>query len=535
METPLSLLIIDDSEDDALLLMRELRRSGYAPTFERVDTAEAMRAALARRTWDVVIADYAMPHFSALPALELLQASGLDLPFIVVSGTIGEEVAVKLMRSGAHDYVMKDNLARLGPAIRRELDEARIRQDRRELEESLERAQRMEALGKLAGGVAHDLNNMLGPLVAYPELLLEDLSADHPFREDLISLQQAAERAAALVQDLLTLARRGKYQAAPLSLNTVVEQYLDSLPFLDLQSRYPNVTVEVSLAPDLLRVVGSHPHLSKVIMNLVTNAFEAMPKGGQLRISTYNSALARPVFGYSYIEAGDYAVLEISDTGTGIAQEDVGRIFEPFYTKKEMGRSGSGLGLAVVYGVVQDHMGRIDLQTEVGVGTRFALYFPITSEILVSSEEEQGDYRGDETVLVIDDLEQQRQIASRLLTFLGYQVTAVESGRAALDYLRDHDTDILVLDMLLEEGFDGLDTYREILRMKPQQKAVLVSGYSETDRVVEAQRMGAGRFVRKPYTLAGLGRAVRAELDAGSQRPVREGRTWRPQRRISAV
>jgi two-component system cell cycle sensor histidine kinase/response regulator CckA len=514
MATPLSVLIVEDSENDALLIMRELRRGGYAPTFERVDTAEGMGAALARQAWDVVIADYAMPHFSALAALELLKESALDRPFIVVSGTIGEEVAVTLMRSGAHDYVMKDNLARLGPAIRRELNEARMRQERRELEQSLERARRIEALGKLAGGVAHDLNNILGPLVAYPELLLEALPSDSLFREDLLALQQAAEGAAALVQDLLTLARRGMYQMAPLSLNMVTEQYLRCPSFLDLQSRYPNVTVDVNLAADLLNIVGSSPHLSKVIMNLVSNAFEAMPEGGRVRIETYNKALDRPVVGYSYIEAGDYAVLEIRDTGIGIGQQDVGRVFEPFYTKKEMGRSGSGLGLAVIYGVVQDHKGRIDLQTEVGVGTQFTLYFPITEDALLLSEEDRGDYRGDETVLVIDDLEEQRQIASRLLSSLGYQVTTVGSGRMAADHVQANSADILVLDMLLEEGFDGLDTYREILRVHPGQKAVLVSGFSATERVKEAQHMGAGRFVKKPYTLAQLAKAIREELDA---------------------
>jgi signal transduction histidine kinase len=505
--------MVEDSEDDTLLLMRKLRRAGYAPTFERVDTAEAMRAALAKQSWDVIIADYAMPKFSALAALELLKESELDLPFIVVSGTIGEEIAVALMRSGAHDYVMKNNLARLGPAIRREVDEARMRKERRELEESLERARRMEALGKLAGGVAHDLNNMLGPLVAYPDLLLEEITEDSPFQQDILSMQRAAERAAALVQDLLALARRGAYQMSPLNLNFVVEQYLCSPSFTDLTARYPDIFVDVNLASDLLNIQGSSPHLFKVIMNLVFNAFEAMPGGGRIEIRTLDQNLARPLVGYSYIEAGDYVVLQISDTGVGIAEKDLDRIFEPFYTKKEMGRSGSGLGLAVVYGVVHDHKGKIDLQSTVGVGTKFSLYFPITRDTRWIPSGEGYDCRGSETVLVVDDLKEQREIAVRLLSSLGYKVTAVECGHKAIDYLQVNNVDILVLDMLIEDGFDGLDTYRETAERHPGQKAIIASGFSETDRVREAQSLGVGQFIKKPYTLEKIGRAVRRELD----------------------
>ena len=511
--TPVSVLMVEDSEDDTLLLMRALQRAGYAPVFERVDTPEDMSVALAQKTWDVVITDYAMPKFSALAALDLLEASGLDLPFIVVSGTIGEEMAVTLMRSGAHDYVMKDNLARLGPAIRRELDEARVRKERRELEESLERARRMEALGKLAGGVAHDLNNMLGPLVAYPDLLLDELPEDSPFRPDILSMQRAAERAAALVQDLLALARRGTYQMVPLNLNSVVMQYLCSPSYTDLIARYPDVSVDLDLSSDLLSIQGSAPHLFNVIMNLVSNAFEAMPHVGRLAISTSNQNLARPLVGYSYVDAGDYVVLQFVDTGVGIEEKDMDRIFEPFYTKKEMGRSGSGLGLAIVYGVVHDHKARIDLQSTVGVGTKFTLYFPVTQDALVGSSSVSDDCRGNETVLVADDLREQRQIAVRLLSSLGYVVTAVENGHQAIDYLKVNSADIIVLDMLMEDGFDGLDAYREIVKVHPGQKAIIASGFSESDRVKEAQRLGVGQFVRKPYTLEKIGAAVRRELD----------------------
>jgi len=408
----------------------------------------------------------------------------------------------------------------------------RAERQRRQLEENLERASRLESLGVLAGGVAHDLNNLLGPLVAYPELILADLPDDSPIREDVTQIKHAAERATAVVQDLLALARRDTYRMSPTSMNEIVQQVVLSLPFVELKSRNPSVHVHVALAPELLNISGSAAHLSKVLMNLAVNAYEAMPAGGDLSISTSCESLDRLVRGYEDIPAGDYVVLRVADTGTGIEQRDVERLFEPFYTKKEMGRGGSGLGLAVVYGVVHDHRGKLDLKTEVGKGTELALYLPATYDALPADAQEKGDYRGNERVLVIDDLEEQRALAVRLLSSLGYQVNAVESGHAAIAYLQQHEADILLLDMVMEEGFDGLDTYREIARLgstdatvPPEQGAskplaiprvVMASGFSETERIREAQEMGIRQVVRKPYTLSGLGRAIRSELDQGT-------------------
>jgi PAS domain S-box-containing protein len=412
----------------------------------------------------------------------------------------------RLVREGGQVVGVRGVLVDVTGRVRAELE-------RRELEEQLERARRMESLGTLAGGVAHDLNNILGPMVAYPDLILEALPEDTPVRDDILQVQSSAERAAAVVQDLLALARRGVYQMMPLNLNQVVEAYLGSASLAELSVRHPQVSVDVDLDPKLLNTMGSAPHLSKVLMNLVANAFEAMPHGGRLTIGTSCQSLDRPHAGYEYVEAGDYVMLWVGDTGVGIEEGDLPRIFEPFYTKKEMGRSGSGLGLAVVYGVAHDHKARIDLATAVGKGTEFALYFPVAREAVLESDEERKDYRGSESVLVVDDLDEQRVLAVRLLSSLGYRVHAVESGRAAVTYLREHSADILVLDMIMEEGFDGLDTYREIVRTHPGQKAVIASGFSKTKRVEEAQRLGAGAFVRKPYTLQRLGRAVREELD----------------------
>ena len=411
-----------------------------------------------------------------------------------------------MLDDGGHVVGVRGVLADVTARVRAE-------QEQRDLEAQLERARRIESLATLAGGVAHDLNNLLGPMVAYPDLILEALPGDSPIREDVLQVQRSAEKAVAVVRDLLALARRGVYRMAPLNLNHVVGEYHGSASLVELAARHPEVVVDVDLDPGLPNIVGSAPHLSKVLMNLVTNAFEAMPHGGSLAISTSCESLDRPHAGYEQIGAGDYVVLRVGDTGVGIEEEDLPRIFEPFYTKKEMGRSGTGLGLAVVYGVAHDHMARIDLATAVGRGTELALYFPVSGEAVLQRQEGEEDYRGSESVLVVDNLEGQRVLAVRLLSSLGYRVHAVESGRAAVAFLRDHSVDILVLDMITEDGSHGLDTYREIIRTHPGQKAVIASGFSKTKRVEEAQRLGVGPFIRKPYTLQRLGRAVRRELD----------------------
>jgi CheY-like chemotaxis protein len=261
-------------------------------------------------------------------------------------------------------------------------------------------------------------------------------------------------------------------------------------------------------------------------MNLVSNAAEAMPEGGTVYISTKNVYVDRKLEGYDYVDEGDYAVLSVSDTGIGISQGDREKIFEPFYTKKVMGRSGTGLGMAVVWGTVKDHDGYIDLQSVEGKGTRFELYFPTTSEAVARTGDQipmEAYMGGGESILVVDDVKEQRDIACRMLEKLGYQVSSVSSGEEALAYLRDHRPDLLVLDMIMDPGIDGLDTYKKVLEIQPGQKAIIASGFSETERVREAQRLGAGAYIKKPYLLEALGTTIRKELEKdGHPDPGRE-------------
>ena len=387
---------------------------------------------------------------------------------------------------------------------------------KKRLESKLQHAQRMEAIGSLAGGVAHDLNNILSGIVSYPELLLMQMAEDSPLRKPILTMQESGKKAADIVQDLLTLARRGVATTEVANLNDIVSGYLKSPEHQKLKLYHPDVEVETYLETTLLNVLGSPVHLSKTVMNLVSNAAEAMAGGGKILISTENRYVDRPVRGYDDVEEGDYVTLTVSDSGVGIPSKEIGRIFEPFYTKKKMGRSGTGLGMAVVWGTVKDHDGYIDVQSAEGEGTTFTLYFPATRKQLVKDQSGLSieDYKGSgQSILVVDDVEEQREIAFTILSELGYSVATVSSGEEAVGYMEKNSVDLLLLDMIMDPGIDGLDTYKKILKLHPGQKAIIASGFSETGRVKEAQRLGAGQYVRKPYTLKKIGIVVKAELE----------------------
>jgi signal transduction histidine kinase len=388
--------------------------------------------------------------------------------------------------------------------------------DRNALEEQLAQAQRMEAIGNLAAGVAHDLNNTLSGLVGWPEMVLMDLEPDSPLVEPIRVIQQSGQSAAAVVQDLLTLARRGvEVKKEGIDLSKVVQTELGSLAFRRLEESHPHVTVQATLSPDLLPVVGSPIHLGKAVSNLISNAVEANLVEGSVTLRTENRCLEEPHSGIEVVPAGEYVVFTVSDTGVGIAQEDVRRIFEPFFTKKSMGRSGTGRGMTVVWGTVKDHGGYLDVRSSEGHGTTFEVFLPISRRSSIQPEPRRTleDLMGTERILVVDDLESQRSIAASMLTKLGYQVVGVESGEAAVEWSKGNQADLMILDMIMEPGIDGCETYQRILEIRSGQRAIIASGYAENDRVRAAQALGAGTYVRKPYTLERLAVAVRAELE----------------------
>ena len=388
--------------------------------------------------------------------------------------------------------------------------------EQQRLQGLLQQSKKMEALGLLAGGVAHDLNNILTGIVGYPDLLLKQLPESSPIRTPLLRIQDSGERAAAVVQDLVTLARRSVTVDKVFNINRTVRGYFTTLEFENLKTLHPNVRFQLELAPDLSNIRGSASHFSQVVMNLVSNACEAVSGSGRVAVTTENVHPDTPVTGFEEIPAGDYARLSVSDSGSGIHARDMERIFEPFYTKKHMGVSGTGLGLAVVWGVVKDHRGFIDVWTQEGKGTTFHLYFPTTAEKVDEDDPAMSieTFRGKgESVLVVDDEEQQRDLASGILTELGYKVRTMPSGEEALEYLATAPADLVLLDMIMDPGMDGLDTYRHILKQNPGQKAIIVSGFSKEGRVTQARALGAGGFVSKPYLMDRLGLSVRQELD----------------------
>jgi two-component system cell cycle sensor histidine kinase/response regulator CckA len=363
--------------------------------------------------------------------------------------------------------------------------------------------------------VAHDLNNVLGVLSGYSQLLLLEIPEGSPVRGHAETILQSTEKGAAIIQDLLTLARRGVTVSDVINLNGVVSGFLKAPVLEKMKDHNPRVTFRAECDENLLNIKGSPVHLEKTLMNLVSNAAESISGRGEVTIRTESRYIDKAIGGYDEVREGDYAVLTVSDTGMGIPAENKDKIFEPFYTKKKMGRSGTGLGLAIVWGTVKDHNGYIDVQTKVGEGTTFTLYFPVTREELTATDqlESMERYMGNgESVLVVDDIAEQQDVASRLLTRLGYKVHMVSSGEEAVEYLKGNRADILVLDMIMAPGIDGLETYQRVLEINPRQKAILVSGFSETDRVKKAQKLGAGAYVKKPYMMEKIGVAIRDEL-----------------------
>lgn len=388
-------------------------------------------------------------------------------------------------------------------------------EEKRRLEEQLSRAEKMETVGLLAGGVAHDLNNMLGAIIGYPDLLLDDLPPDSPLRPAITSIKESGERAAAIVQDMLTLTRRGVIVHDVIDINAVVRRYLASREHAKLKEFHPQVTITHTLDPQICNVIGASAQITKVIANLVSNAAEAITGRGTVTIATSMALLESPLQGYETIPEGEYVVLTVTDTGSGITYEDQRRIFEPFYIKKIMGRSGTGLGMSVVWNTVKDMGGYIDLTSEPGKGTTITLYFPATTQEIKEHKplESLAELMGNnETVLIVDDVATQRDMGRDILSRLGYTVLTAASGEEALEHLKNNTVDLLVLDMIMDPGMDGLETFREAIKLRPGLKTIITSGYAETDRVKEAQSLGAGAFVKKPYTIVQLGRAVKNEL-----------------------
>ena len=435
----------------------------------------------------VITFDFDLARYIKSPATWLLGTVGMLLftgLIVTILSKINNQLIELVQELNLHNSELREANKKLEDAL----------EEQKRLKTGLEQAQKMELVGIIAGGVVHDLNNVLAASINYPELLLLNLPENSPMIKPLAAIKKSGLKAAAIVDDLLTLSRRKVAKSRVLNLNNIVLECITSPEIERIKAYHPNVNIVINLDEKLQNIEGYPLHLAKSLTNLISNASEAMARGGTIVIETANIFINENNSFQKEISAGAYSILKISDEGEGIAEEDKEKIFEPFFTKKEMGRSGTGLGMTVVWNTVKDHNGRIVLDSRKGKGTTFTLYFPVTGKQLPFEKEDfyiPIRTGSGESILVVDDVEEQREIARKILLNLGYTVTTRPSGEDAVEYIRSHNTDLVILDMIMHPGMDGLDTFKRILEMHPDQKAIISSGFSETDRLREAQRLGA--------------------------------------------
>ena len=493
------MLVIEDSPNDAELILQQLASGGYDVVHERVQTAAALNAALARGTWDIVVSDYSMPSFTGLDALKIVKALGLDVPFVIVSGTIGEDTAVAALKAGADDFLVKGRLARLVPAIERELRDAVARRERILLEEQLRQAQKMEAIGQLAGGVAHDFNNLLTAILGFSELLLGNVPVDSPDRADLLEIQKAGFRAAGLTRQLLAFSRRQVLQPKVHDLNALVT---DVEPMLRrLIAEHIALTVSLKAKDGLITIDSTQ--VEQILVNLVVNACDAMPRGGQLGIAT--------------ADAGRHVSLTVRDNGVGMDEATRRRIFEPFFTTKGVGK-GTGLGLATVQGIVTQSGGSVTVESAPNHGTTFVISLPRETTAVATAPEATSAAavpRGSETVLVVEDDEAVRHLARVTLQRNGYRVLEAGSPREALGIASAYGAAIqLLLSDVIMPDSEGPPLIERLRTVRPSLRVLYMSGYAD-DAIIGQGVLDAGTpFLQKPFTPLALAQKVRDVLDA---------------------
>ena len=520
MKTPLRLLQLEDDPVDAELITAILIEGNIPCQSQLVDTRQAFVAALKEGRIDLILADHSIPGFDGMTALSLARQHCPDVPFLFVSGTIGEELAIDAMHHGATDYVLKQRLGRLVPSVQRALREFEDHTERKRAEEALResekqfrQSQKMEAVGRLAGGIAHDFNNLLTVIMGYSQVLSTELGPQHPLHGKIEETLKAGERAATLIHQLLTFSRKQSLDPKILSLNSAVTNLESLLRRLIGE----NITLVCKLDPTNGRLRADQSQLEQVLVNLVVNARDAMTKGGTLTIETAQVELTRsPVYQLTPLPPGLYVRLAVSDTGCGMDRKTQSHIFEPFFTTKGEGK-GSGLGLSTVYGIVTQSGGAIDVTSRVGHGTRFDLYFPsVESHILTTAPTQPlgQPQRGTETILLVEDEECVRTLVRDELRKLGYRVLEAKNGiEACLLATQQAGSFQLLLTDVVMPGMGGRELAQHLSVIKPDLRTLFISGYMDDVGIMAGQEECTSSFLQKPFTPELLARAVRNLLD----------------------
>ena len=530
MTEPLRILHLEDDPLDSDLIVTTLEQGGIACRSQRVDNQHAFNAALQEGQVDIILADYSLPGFDGLAALGLAQHVAPHIPFLFVSGTLGEELAIDAMHRGATDYVLKQRLGRLIPSVHRALRELQERTERKRAEQALQesekqlrQAQKMEAVGRLAGGLAHDFNNMLTVIMGHSQILLSEMGLHHPLRNKIEEIQKAGDRATSLIRQLLTFSRKQPSEPTILNLNRVVADFELML------RRLIGEDIELALrqSAESLYVKADHAQLEQILMNLVINARDAMPKGGRLTIETAPVILdSTPMYHLTPLAPGAYVKLSVCDTGCGMSPEIQAHIFEPFFTTKEEGK-GTGLGLSTVFGIVAQSGGGMDVVSTVGQGTRFTVYLPIMATelgVTISQDASPQLIRGHETILLVEDDEGVRLLIRDELRKLGYRVLEAKNGLEACLMATQHmrSLQLLVTDVVMP-GMSGTELARHLRAIKPELKCLFMSGY--TDDVNIGAGDTASTYLQKPFLPERLAKTIRDLLE---YRPDQAVRTTQP-------
>ncbi|MEO6097267.1 MAG: response regulator [Fibrobacteria bacterium] len=518
----LRILFVEDSPADVELAGWELEKNGFSISRQnRVQTGDDLRTSLHAEEWDLVISDYSMPNFNGLEALRLVRQSRPDLPFIMVSGTIGEEVAVTAMKAGANDYLMKGHLQRLAPAVEREMRDLKDRKKAEEAilrsEEQLRLAQRMETVGRLAGGVAHDFNNILSVISGYANLLQMKLAKAGTAHRELIEIEKAVVKATALVRQLLTFSRRQVVQPQVLDLGNVITDSLSMLRMVVGE----DIVLETDLPVGLGKVLADKSQIEQVIMNLAVNAKDAMSRGGGLFINLSSHILTPEHFlPDEKVQSGRHMRILVRDTGTGIPPEILPRIFEPFFTTKGEGR-GTGLGLSTVYGIVQQIGGSLRVASALGKGTTFTIHIPCVSDAAAMDPVAPKPARktrpaNGETILVLEDDVDLRKLTKDILVLEGYHVLEPTTPEDALGFARSTEIriDLLLADLVMPR-INGKEMAELILELRPDLHIIYMSGYAPESLMPDVGLLSEVNFLEKPFSPAILLGKIRAALDVG--------------------